>query len=292
MKNFFRFFISKIFLKNIFVIIIMIIAVLWGSFTWLNKFTNHGESLKVPNFTGMRINEVHEIKNTEQLHFEIIDSVYNQRGIKGVIIDQTPPAGFRVKENRTIFLTINAWTQEKIAAPNVIGISAVQAKADLESNGLRLGKMLFMPSDYQKLVLEQRFNGRELAPGSKIPKNSQIDLIVGLGLDEKEAKSKIPNLMGLTLEQARNKALTSFLNIGEITYDNTVENFGDSTKAKVFEQSPLHISNKDFEFGTSINVSLTTNENKVKLSALAVEESVTVDVPTAEEEAEEQEDIF
>jgi fructose/tagatose bisphosphate aldolase len=46
---------------------------------------------------------VRKVLAEKKLTYKIIDSVYNTSVARGCIVEQNPPADFKVKENRTIF---------------------------------------------------------------------------------------------------------------------------------------------------------------------------------------------
>lgn len=272
MKNFFGYFISKVFLKNILAAIVLIAIIIWFTFFSLDSYTRHGESHTVPDFYGLTVQESQRLAKVKKMKVEVIDSVFNPRGKKGAVVEQTPLPKFRVKENRTIFLTVNAYMQEQVIVPRVIDVSVIQARQDLESSGLKVGQLKFVESDFQKLVLAQEFNGHNIAAGSKVPKNSAIDLIVGLG--KEESITFIPRFSGLTLEIAKDKAIRALVNIGECYYDRTVKDYKDSLNAKVWQQEPFPKNDNEVEYGTQVDLWFTTNENKVRLSIAAEEESI------------------
>jgi beta-lactam-binding protein with PASTA domain len=64
--------------------------------------------------------------------------------------------------------------------PEVLGITTRQAKPTLLAMGFQIGKVSTRPhiSDH---VLEMRYKGEKLKPGTEIPKTSIFDLIVGDG---------------------------------------------------------------------------------------------------------------
>jgi hypothetical protein len=49
----------------------------------------------------------------------------------------------------------------------------------LESNNLTLGQVIYKESKFPNAVLEQRYKGRIIQEGKKIPYQSKITLIVG-----------------------------------------------------------------------------------------------------------------
>jgi len=62
----------------------------------------------------------------------------------------------------------------------VVGKTGRQAEPTLLAMGFKIGKVSTRPHISDQ-VLEMRYNGEKLVPGTEIPKTSVIDLIVGDG---------------------------------------------------------------------------------------------------------------
>ncbi len=212
------------------------IGIILLAFLWLRFFTNHGEEFSVPDFRGLTIPEVTKLAEEHNLNFRVSDVVYSAPGKPGAVVEQIPPKDFMVKENRTIFLTIKSLKAEQVPMPSLTKVSLYQAKADIGSNFLRIGKLIYRPSKTENLVLDQQINGKSIAVGEMVPKGTKIDLVLGKkrGMD----KTHIPDLIGLSLTDAEFKAAGLFINLGKVNYDETVISYEDSTTATVRRQTP------------------------------------------------------
>lgn len=281
--NFFKFLISKRFFKHLLIAAVLAFIVIQGTFWTLDIYTNHNENYTVPDFRGMPLSEVREIIEHRNFRYEIIDSVYSDEVPKGTIVEQNPPPKFKVKENRKIFLTLNAFSDEKIAMPNLTDISLVQAKADMETFGLKIGKIKYRPYEAKNWVLKQLHNGEEIEPGTTIKKGAVIDFVLGEGLSDEEIN--VPNLIGLTKDIAVQKATDSYLNIGATIYDNSVKTREDSANAVIWKQSPRPVKNSEIDVGASVDVWLTIREAKA-LSAKYEYENLNDTTQINEEETE------
>ena len=258
-KNFGNFIFSKLFLKNLIFAILLVIIFLFGSFYSLNLITHHGEGLSVPDFTGMSIKQVAKEAEKKNLKFGIIDCVFNAPGKRGTVIAQIPPASFKVKEGRTILLTVKTFNPQRIPMPDFTGVSLIQAKADIETYGLKIGKLKYIPDIATNNVLEQMYKGKPISPGTLIEKNSIIDLVLGLGKSNKI--TIVPDLRGLTYSDATQNTADHSLNIGILIYDQTIESSQDSTNAIIWKQSPG--KNTQITIGSPIDIWLTLDMNKV-----------------------------
>ncbi|MBN2756585.1 MAG: PASTA domain-containing protein [Bacteroidales bacterium] len=249
---------SNIILRQILIAFVLLIIFIYASFLSLKIITHHGEGLSVPDFTGLEMKQVNKIADEKDLNFKIIDSVYNAPGKKGTVIAQVPPAGFKVKEGRTILLTIKTFNPQRILMPDFTNVSLIQAKADIETYGLRIGNLKYVPDIATNNVLEQIYNGRAIKPGTPIEKNSVIDLILGMGKSDKI--TIVPDLLNLTKDEAFQKATDLSLNIGALVFDNSVISTEDSLNAVIWKQTP--IPNTQTTIGSSIDVWLSLELNK------------------------------
>ena len=94
---------------------------------------------------------------------------------RGNVREQNPKAGAEVKEGRRIQLVINAKTVQKVAVPNLIGYSARQAVAELNSRGLTLGQFIYVSDMATNNVLKQKYKGRDIASGTMVEAEAPID---------------------------------------------------------------------------------------------------------------------
>lgn len=258
MKFLFKKLINHYIVKNVLYAIGLTVLLLLTVFISLNVYTNHGESMAVPDLTGLQPDEVRVILNAKNLEFEIQDSIYENSVAPGAVVSQYPSAGFKVKENRTVFLTTNATQPEMVTMPNVVGLSLRQATAILETNGLKVGKLTYVPDIAINNVLYQKKNGVEVMSGAKLKKNSDVELVLGKGISNE--RTLMPDLIGLTMEKAQEKIITSSLNPGAVVYDETIVTEEDTLNAMVWQQSPGFNNDYPVNLGTSVDVWLTLNE--------------------------------
>jgi beta-lactam-binding protein with PASTA domain len=117
-----------------------------------------------------------------------------------------------VKENRKIYISLNAANPPSVKMPRLQDGSVKNAIMVLESLGLVLGDIEYVPDLAQNAVLEQHFSGKEIPEGTLIPKGSRIDLIVGDGLGNQVLT--VPDVIGMDMEDAEVIIKGSGLKIG------------------------------------------------------------------------------
>ncbi len=227
----------------------------------LKLYTHHGQALSVPVFEGLTMEEAQELAKDKKLRLQVIDSVFIGGKPGGTIVAQNPSPTSKVKARRIIFITLNAISPEKTDMPNVIGFSLRQAQDNIENRGLKVGYINYVPDIATNYVLKQLYKNREIAPNTKINKGSRIDLVVGMGVSSE--RSSLPNLVGLSLDNARETLSRSYLNLGAVIFDKSVETYDDSINAVIWRQSPAYHSGNTINLGSPIDVFLTVDRSKI-----------------------------
>ncbi|MEI2759050.1 MAG: PASTA domain-containing protein [Bacteroidia bacterium] len=239
MKVLIQFLKSRFFWINISVIFIVIIMSIGLVYKWLDSYTDHGNSVSVPDLKGMNIQKVNDFLRTKNLSFKIADSsVYLLDQKPGTIVEQDPQPDEKVKQGRTIYLTITRSSAPMVKVPALKDVSLRQAEAILAASGLRMGEQIFKPDLAKNAVLSMMINGRELKAGTDVPKGSAIDLIVGDGLGNTIVT--VPSLIGLTYDEALFVLKGSSLNIGSLFFDGVIK---DTLNAKIYDQNPAPDNN-------------------------------------------------
>ena len=253
-------FLNHYVVKNVLILILTVFFIFYGMLVFLRHYTHHGEALLVPDVTGLMRDEAGKLLLARKMRCQVSDSVYVSSVRPGAVVNQNPEPGSKVKENRNIFLTINALAPEKIKMPNVVDLTLRQAKTTLESQGLTIGELIYVPDIAKDYVLKQQYRGEEIRRGTEIIKGSAIDLVLGLGLSDET--TPVPNLLGNILPDARNILTKYFLNFGVIDYDQSVITSVDSLKAFIYRQRPDASVNAVLQLGATVDVWMTVDETK------------------------------
>jgi beta-lactam-binding protein with PASTA domain len=262
-KDLIRYIEERIVLRNIVLAFLILVFGTTIIMQILKIVTRHNHNLSVPDFTGLTLDEAVESASKRDLRIEVFDSVFLSDFERGTVVEQHPRAGFMVKKNRKVFLTMNAMNPDRVAVPNLVDLTFIQARAKLESFGLKIGRISYEPDMGLNLVLAQRINGRTLIPGDSVVKGAKIDLVLGKGLSDEE--TAVPDLIGLTLEAANILASDRFLSVGAAVHDNSVVTDEDEQKAIIFKQKPETGSGMTLPLGSAIDVWITLDSAKVPM---------------------------
>lgn len=245
--------------RNLLAIAVLVLAVVVASSMLLKVGTHHGKVIIVPDLTNMKVSDAKHLASSEELKIEVTDSVYIRRMGRGLVYSQNPKAGSTVKKGRRILLTINSVTPKKVQVPNLVGYSMRQAKAELLSRGLALGKLIYVDDIATNNVLHQQLRGKDVKAGTMVDSGTEIDLVVGLNSEDNQ--TYVPNLTGLKYLRAVDVIHDSQLNVRKLVFDDSVKNYGDSLDAVVYKQSP-GASNAPTLMGSEVTVYLTNDASK------------------------------
>jgi hypothetical protein len=204
-------------------------------YIYLPNVTNHGEYIEVPDLKGVNVSDLEVFLEKHKLRFAVNDSAYTDTLPPNSVLRQFPVAGSKVKENRTVYVSINRITPPTMPMPDLTDGSLVNAEAILKSNELKIGRILYEPSPFKNLVREFRYAGRRIEAGTRIPKGSVIDLIVGDG--NGPADFTVGNLVGDTYERAILKLSGWNLHLGRVQIPSDGDTTG--TVPYVYKQSPV-----------------------------------------------------
>lgn len=183
-KEFFSFRNNRFFWINILLMVIVLAAAPLLTLEWLDNYTRHGKAVVVPDVKGMNVEQAGRQLAGKTLKAVVVDSNFVKSMVPGSVLDQNPAGGFKVKEGRTIYLTINAQSAPRIAVPDVMDNSSLrQAEAKLRALGFKLTDPEWIPGE-KDWVYALKYRGRDLTVGEKIPHEAVLTLCVGDGNEE------------------------------------------------------------------------------------------------------------
>lgn len=179
LKNFFSFKNNRFFWINIIAMIVVLATICYGTLYWLDTYTHHGESYVVPNVKNKTLAEANRMLAGQLINGTVVDSTYIKGARAGIVLDQAPTAGSRVKQGRTVYLTVTTSSVPLIALPDLIDNSSLrQAAAKLKSIGFKLTEPELIAGE-QDWVYGIKYKGKDLMSGDKVPHEALLTLCVG-----------------------------------------------------------------------------------------------------------------
>ncbi len=215
-------------------IVLILLILFFSSLGWL---TGYGRIEKVPAVTGQNVMAAQKLLEDKGFDVVIQDSLYVDSIPKQAVLRQSPDADATVKAGRTIYLTVNRAIPPQVEMPNMAGFSIRSAEMYLRSLGLKMGDVSYKPDIARNSVLEQLYNGNNIQPGTKIPLGSTISFVLGSGVGGSDIP--VPDLVGMTLQEARNYLSTVSINVGSVVVMGPIK---DSASSFVVKQTPAPLS--------------------------------------------------
>ncbi len=212
------------------VVIFLIGFLILQSLSW---FTNHGSYLKVPSVTGKKVDEAIAFLEKEGFDVVVTDSIYNDSMPLNTVKKQIPDAGATVKVNRTVFINVNPLSLPLVEMPRLEGLSFRFAIENLRKNHLKLGDTTYRADFMKGSILEQKYKGNHILPGTKLRWGSAVSLVIGGGLVQQQIR--VPDLIGLTVTEAKSELQAKGILLAAILTSGVVT---DTLNAFVVKQNP------------------------------------------------------
>jgi beta-lactam-binding protein with PASTA domain len=249
LKGIVSFVFSRVFIVNMVLAVLILIMLLFGTIWYLKSYTKFGETVTVRDLTGLTVAEVEDVLGSSKLAFVVYDSVFVPGKKPLSVIDQEPKPLSKVKENRVIYITINASKPPKVGLPDVVDKPFREASKKILNAGLKLDSIIYKPSGIEgNFVMEVLFAGQLINAGYKLPIGSKVDLVVSSGFGE---AMEVPCLIGLSYNTAQITLGELYLTIGATVYDATVT---DSSTAVIVRQIPEYQTGVTLNVGTPIDL--------------------------------------
>ncbi len=247
------------FLKHLLIIAVIYVVIIFGVIYFLESTTRHGQQVKVPDLKGKNVNTIASLVQSEGLDYEVLDSVYMPELALGTIVSQDPEptsvSGVFVKEGRVIRVRVSKRT-ELVEVPALVDKSQRFAENILESRGFKYKTEFKATTESHGAVISQRYKGKAVKVGDKLPIGSLIILTVGR--NELSIPVDLPNLVGSTINDARS-TLASWPSIQlYITCEDCMTS-ADTAIARVMHQTPEYIEGAQIPSGGTITVFASKN---------------------------------
>lgn len=216
-------------LKVIFLAIVLAFIVVSSLALGFFKFKDYfiAKEVTVPDLVGIEKDEAEEELEKIGLKLRVVDETYSNEYEEGVIVSQKVEPGTKVKEGYTIEVVVSKGKQ-LVKVPNLINRNIEEVESILKEAGLKEGTVDYQYSDTipANVIIDQ-----DPDPFAEVEFGSRVNLIVSRGPEVKLVR--MPNLVGLTEQAAKNALIAHELVVGEI-----IREHNDEYKAGVvFKQS-------------------------------------------------------
>lgn len=251
--SFFKFIFSRVFFVNLLIALAITVGLLFLVVSYLDDFTHHGEQIIVPNVLGKKTEDLDTALLDKGFEYVIIDSVFDRKKPKGVVVDQSPSPDYFVKEGRKLYLTINARTSKKITIKEeMTDLSVKDAMERLQSYGVQVVTKTKV-SNPAGVVLGVSYHGVKVIPGKTLINDGDVvTLLVSI---HSNSTNYLSSYVGLSLKDAINQLQSSsfiplLVQVGNGKINCVTE--GDSMSAAVIRQRPTYEQGMKLNAGATV----------------------------------------
>ena len=178
----FKFLTSRVFFVQVATSLAIVVVFTFLVIQFLDFRTNHGQEIKVPDLSKMKLEIAEGKLNELDLEVFLLDTVdFNADFPPFSIVEQDPKAGSLVKDGRKIYVKLNAGEFTDITIPEFKDKTYRQISSTIKSLTLKEGKITYKPHIAKDVVLQIYQNGKRLRAGDKVKKNSTLDFVLGDG---------------------------------------------------------------------------------------------------------------
>lgn len=168
------------------------------------------DTVIVPNLEGKDVVYALELLTELELNTKVRGSEYTNDVPKNYVIFQEPQPGAEIKKGRDVKIILSKGPKT-LFMPNLLALSIQQADILLEENGMCQGEL---SRTYHSRVEKDHVIAQVPAQGAMISRGECVDVLVSMGA--RPRAFKMPDLTGLTLEDALQSIEKVELVIGEI----------------------------------------------------------------------------
>ena len=168
-------------------------------------------TVTLPSFVGQTLADADAEIARLKLASAVVDHMTSDRYPKNVVIMQRPDAGVPVREGRQISFVVSDGIVARLM-PDLRYQSMREVELDLSRAHLQLGKLSYARSD---LIPEGHVVAQSPMPLVSVHEGDVVALVVSQG---GQPTLKVPNFVGMTIDDARALAAKSAIKLGQIVW--------------------------------------------------------------------------
>ena len=229
--------------------VLLIALLLIGGSVWaLTRGAAEPESIAVPNVVGLTQAEAKTQIEQAGFTWELNpDKVTSDTVAEGSVASTDPAAGTQAEKGATVRVTISSGPDSVTLPDNLVGMSPDDARKAIEALGLKWE--LDSSKVASDTVPEGKIAQTNPSPGSKVKAGQTIRAYLSSGSDQVD----VPDLSGMTQDQARSTLKSVGLELGNVT---SVDS--EKEKDRIVEQDPA--TGTKVKKGTTVGVSISSGK--------------------------------
>lgn len=225
-------------LLNLLAAMAVFAGLVWLTFRWLEKHTNHNQEVPVPNVMNKSVHEAIKILEDAGLEYEVDSAQFDPKFKPFQVLHVSPQSGSSVKFGRTVNLRVNPRSWAPVAIPDVLNKHFGLAFSRLNRVDIKIGDTIYEPNIQKDALIRLMYNGNALKPGTLIPRFSTVDAVIGTG---PMRNISIPRVVGLTVKEAKVLIAQSMFEVGVVDH----EDGGKDENDIVYYQDPASGDRRD-----------------------------------------------
>jgi len=175
------------------------------------RFAIHGREVDVPSLAGKTPDQAKEILGHSGLVLKTSSSRFSSGVPEGHILDQIPPAGTRLRVNRSVKVLLSLG-ERRFPVPNLVGTSLRAAQLTLAQRKLALAKTLYAhTSDEPSTVVYQSPKA-----GTQEGSDPSVNILISLGPPAEYFI--MPDLIGKSADLVSSRARNEGFRLGKVNY--------------------------------------------------------------------------
>jgi len=192
---------------------ISFVVVILFEYIIMPMYTRHNTGQYLMDVQGKTLEEAIAMIEAEDFRAIVSDTMYTNKVAEGIVVDQYPKPNMKVKTGRTVRLKIS--TSEKLVSiPNLIGQSLRSAELILQQASLLIDTVYF---EYNPEFPKGTIAWQYPKANDTMKKGFGIQVTVSKGLPP-DYFYQVPNVIGLSLNQAKEYLAKARLKVGKISY--------------------------------------------------------------------------
>lgn len=229
--------------KNLLLIFLFLFGVFLIVNFGLRWYTQHGEKLILPDFTGQNIALASKAAEDQSFQLVVKDSVFRVDQGGGIILNQNPLENSEVKSGRKIYVTITKYTPETVKVsqiPELYGKDFERKRKELENAFAIRSEIVGYEYDQgapdqilqviynDEVIINSEYRRNEIS----VEKGTTLQFILSKNIG---GAITMPDLVCKTYHEAAFYVENLNLYIGEVTRDGLLE---DEDGAFIYDQEP------------------------------------------------------
>jgi serine/threonine-protein kinase len=191
---------------------IIIVSVFLFDLLLMPLYVRHGQGNYMVNVKGKQLEYALDILSSEGHRGLVSDTMFSASFNPGIVIDQYPSTNMKVKEGRTVRLTI-ANAERSVMVPDLIGRSERSAELDISQVGLEIDTVY---KEYNSDVPAGNVTWQYPKGGDMLSRGMGVHLTISLGVPPNFFQA--PNIFGLSKKKAIVEIEKSGFSLGKVYY--------------------------------------------------------------------------